>query len=279
MWVTRPTEAPPRVPRPRSSVMVIAHRGASAYAPEHTTAAYDLALRLGADYIEPDVHMTSDGVLVAIHDPTIDRTATRDGGAARGLVSSLTMDELRSCEFGSWFNRSFPSFARPEYSGLRIQSLEDIFARYGDRASYYIETKSPDSPGMEEELVKLIKRYGLMEPSANRWRVVIQSFSASSLEQTHALAPSLPLIQLFHVQSSKCIQMALEEVRTYAAGIGPWKNAIDRQLVEACHERGLQIHAYTVGDTFEEVSTLVSFGVDGMFTDYPDRLDDILNRG
>ncbi|MBA3431366.1 MAG: glycerophosphodiester phosphodiesterase, partial [Actinobacteria bacterium] len=211
--------------------MVIAHRGASAYAPEHTTAAYDLALKLGADYIEPDVHMTSDGVLVAIHDPTIDRTATRDGGAARGLVSSMTMDELRSCEFGSWYNRSFPSFARPEYSGLRIQSLEDIFARYGDRASYYIETKSPDSPGMEEELVELIKRYGLMEPSANRWRVVIQSFSASSLEQTHALAPSLPLIQLFHVQSSKSIQMALEEVRTYAAGIGPWKNAIDRQLV------------------------------------------------
>jgi glycerophosphoryl diester phosphodiesterase len=278
MWATRWAGAFPELHAPATSVINIAHRGASAYAPEHTSAAYDLALELGADYIEPDVHMTADGELAAIHDATLDRTAKINGARVTGPISSLTMAELRMCDVGSWFNDAFPSFARPEFEGLQIQSLDDLFARYGRLARYYVELKTPHSAGSEEKLVRLIEKYDLMEPFADRWQVVIQSFSSSSLRKTRLLAPSLPLIQLFHVQSSRSIQARLDDVATYAAGIGPWKNAIDHELVDACHKRRLQVHAYTVDDDPGQMSRLLSVRIDGMFTDYPDRLDDFLNR-
>ena len=253
-------------------VLNIGHRGASAYAPEHTFAAYDLALEQGADYIEIDLQMTADGVLVAMHDKTLNRTADAPEGVpegyCRGLVSKKTLEQIKMCDAGSWFS--------PEYAGEQIPTLEEIFQRYGTSVNYYIETKNPDAaPGMEEELVQLLGEYGLIEPAAENWQVLIQSFSAESLMKIHELEPSLPLIQLYWAGTSKSIQRDLDAVSAYAVGIGPYKQDVDAALVEAAHERCLAVHPYTV-NTVEEMEALIALDVDGMFTNNPDLLDEVL---
>ena len=253
-------------------VLNIGHRGASAYAPEHTFAAYDLALEQGADYIEIDLQMTADGVLVALHDKTLNRTADAPEGVperyCRGLVSKKTLEQIKMCDAGSWFS--------PEYAGEQIPTLEEIFQRYGTSVNYYIETKNPEAaPGMEEELLRLMGEYGLLEPAAENWQVLIQSFSAESLMKIHELEPSLPLIQLYWAGTSKSIQRDLDAVSEYAVGIGPYKKDVDAALVEAAHEHCLAVHPYTV-NTVEEMEALIALGVDGMFTNNPDLLDGVL---
>jgi glycerophosphoryl diester phosphodiesterase len=264
-------------------VLNIGHRGASGYAPEHTIPAYDLALEMGADYIEQDLQLTKDGVLVVLHDETLDRTARTTAesapGDCTGLVREKTLAQIKTCDVGSWFNEAYPQYADPDYVGLRIPTLEEVFQRYGKRTNYYIETKSPESaPGMEEELLRLMDEYGLTKPAAKKWQVLIQSFSPASLQKIHALEPSLPLIQLFSdTETSATIQAKLDATAAYAVGIGPSKSDVDGPLVDAAHARCLDVHPYTVNET-AEMEQLVSLGVDGMFTNFPDRLEGVLGK-
>jgi glycerophosphoryl diester phosphodiesterase len=263
-----------------TTVVNVGHRGASGHAPEHTLPAYDLALRHGADYIEQDLQLTSDGVLVVLHDPTLDRTARGPAEDCTGPVIEKTLAQVKRCDVGSWFNDRYPEHARPEYVGLRVPTLEEVFQRYGRGTRYYIETKNPEeAPGMEEALLRLIDAHGLLGPAAERRQVLVQSFSAWSLRRLHALAPSLPLVQLFGstASTSELIRPALADVATYAVGIGPSKAAVDAALVEAAHARCLDVHPYTV-DEASEMQALLALGVDGMFTNFPDRLDALLRR-
>jgi len=261
-------------------VLNIGHRGASGYAPEHTFASYDLAIEMGADYIEQDLQMTADGVLVVMHDKTLNRTANPLEGEptrnCRGLVSKKTLAQLRSCEVGSWFNEAYPQYADPDYATQEIPTLEEVFATYGPSVNYYIETKNPKaSPGMEEELLRLMNEYELIEPAEENWQVLIQSFSAESLQKIHDLNESLPLIQLYWAGSSKAIQRDLDNASEYAVGIGPYKKDVDAALVDAAHDLCLAVHPYTVNET-AEMEALIDLGVDGMFTNFPDRLDAVL---
>jgi len=262
-------------------VLNIGHRGASGYAPEHTFASYDLALEMGADYIEQDLQITSDGVLVVMHDKTLNRTATAPEGVpnryCRGLVSKKTLEQIKQCDVGSWFNEAYPEYANPDYVGLQIPTLEEVFQRYGTDVNYYIETKNPKAaPGMEEELLRLMDKYGLTDPAVvENWQVLIQSFSSDSLMKIHEMNSSLPLIQLYFAGSSKAIQRDLDSASTYAVGIGPYKKDVDADLISAAHERCLAVHPYTVNET-AEMEDLVALGVDGMFTNFPDRLDAVL---
>ena len=243
---------------------VIAHRGASGYAPEHTFAAYDLALAQGADYIEQDLQMTADGVLVVLHDDTLDRTARGPADLCTGPVSARTLAELRQCDVGSWFNEAHPELADPEYAGLRIPTMAEVIERYGRDVRYYIETKSPEAqPGMEQALLDLLDETGVAD-------VLIQSFSADSLRLVHELQPELPLVQLL-AGATPADEAALDEIATYAVGIGPSSAAVDAVLVDAAHERCLVLHPYTV-DAPEEMARLLDAGVDGMFTNLPDVL-------
>jgi glycerophosphoryl diester phosphodiesterase len=265
---------------PDAPVLNIGHRGASGLAPEHTFASYDLALDLGADYIEQDLQQTKDGVLVVMHDKTLNRTATAPEGVparyCRGPVSKRTLEQIKQCDVGSWFNEEYPEYASPEYVGLQIPTLEEVFQRYGTTVNYYIETKNPDAaPGMEEELLRLMNKYSLTQPAIDNWQVLIQSFSPESLQKIHALNPDLPLIQLYFAGSSKAIQRDLDAASTYAVGIGPYKKDVDADLIAAAHERCLAVHPYRVNET-AEMEELISLGVDGMFTNFPDRLDEVL---
>ncbi len=270
-------------PAEDAPVLNIGHRGASGYAPEHTIPAYDLALKMGADYIEQDLQLTKDGVLVVLHDETLDRTARPMAesapGDCTGLVREKTLAQIKTCDVGTWFNQAYPQYAQPEYVGLRIPTLEEVFQEYRKSTNYYIETKSPESaPGMEEELLRLMDEYGLTKPAADKWQVLIQSFSPASLQKVHALDPSLPLIQLFFSsETSQTIQAKLDATAAYAVGIGPSKSDVDKPLVDAAHARCLDVHPYTVNET-PEMEKLISIGVDGMFTNFPDRLEAVLGK-
>ena len=259
-----------------STVLNIGHRGASGYAPEHTFAAYDLALEQGADYIEVDLQMTADGVLVAMHDDTLDRTATAPEGVPEeyctGLVIEKTLEQIKMCDVGSWLG--------PAYAGEQIPTLEEIFQRYGTSVNYYIETKNPEAaPGMEEELLRLMDEYGLTKPAEKRWQVLIQSFSADSLMTIHEMNSELPLIQLYSAdtETSESIRASLDDVSDYAVGIGPSQSDVDAALVDAAHDYCLDVHPYTV-NTEEDMKRLIALGVDGMFTNYPDRLEGLLGK-
>jgi len=265
---------------PDAPVLNIGHRGASGYAPEHTFASYDLAVKLGADYIEQDLQLTKDGVLVVMHDKTLNRTATAPEGVparyCRGPVSNRTLEQIKQCDVGSWFNEEYPEYAKPRYVGLKIPTLEQVFKRYGKEVNYYIETKNPDAaPGMERKLLRLMRKYELIRPAARDWQVLIQSFSPESLQKIHRLKPSLPLIQLYFAGSSKTVRTDLGAARAYAVGIGPDQQDVDARLISAAHRRCLAVHPYTVNEK-PDMRTLISLGVDGMFTNFPNRLDNVL---
>lgn len=264
---------------PDEVVVNIAHRGASGYAPEHTFPAYDLGIRQGADYIEQDLQVTSDGKLVVLHDTTLDRTAQGPAANCSGPVRTKTLEQIKTCDVGSWFNEKYPKRADPDYVGLQIPTLEQVFKTYRHRVNYYIETKSPELyPRMEEKLLALLDEYHLTRAAERRWQVLIQSFSPASLRQIHARNAELPLVQLIGADaSSASIRARLDEIDDYAVGIGTAQSNIDRALVKSAHEHCLALHPYTVNER-SNMRELISLGVDGMFTNVPDRLNDVLGH-
>ena len=131
---------------------------------------------------------------------------------------------------------------------------------------------------MEEEVLRLMNKYQLTQPAAEHWQVLIQSFSPASLQKIHAYNPTLPLIRLYSsTETSATIQADLATARTYAVGIGPSMTDVDKALVRTAHDRCLDIHPYTVNET-ADMEALISLGVDGMFTNFPDRLEGVLGE-
>jgi glycerophosphoryl diester phosphodiesterase len=239
---------------PEKPIINVGHRGASGHEPEHTFAAYDKALEMGADYIEQDLQQTSDGTLVVLHDSTLDRTTD-----CTGPVSAITLAELEQCDAGN---------------GQRVPTLREVFERYGHRVNYYIETKTPEAADqMEERLLALLEEFNLREPAVNRWQVLIQSFSPESLQQIHEIDPDLPLIQLGGSRAT--LVATLPQIAEYAIGIGPSGGQVDATLTAAAHAVCVDVHPYTINTT-AQMQALLDAGVDGMFTNFPDRLDALL---
>lgn len=260
-------------------VQVIAHRGASWDAPEHTLGSYDLALERSADWIEQDLQMTRDGQLVVLHDDSLDRTATGPAANCSGLIRDRTLAQLEACEVGSWFNRKNPDRARDSYANERIPTLEAVLTRYAGRARFYIETKNPaEAPGMEDSLLVHLRRHRLVGRGANEGRVLVQSFSAASLLRLRALEPRLQLVQLIDDRIPEAqLEATLDSIAKYAVGIGPSREIITQAFVEAAQARGLVVHPYTV-NAEPTMEFFLTMGVDGMFTDRPDVLRRLLNR-
>ncbi|WP_455661650.1 glycerophosphodiester phosphodiesterase [Pradoshia sp.] len=251
----------------------VAHRGASAYAPEHTIASYKLGDQMHGDYIEIDLQMTKDGTLIAMHDETLDRTTN-----GTGLVKDYTLNEIKQLDAGSWFNEKYPEYAKEEYAGLKVPTLEEVFKKLGKNKKYYIETKSPDVyPGMEEELLRLINKHKI-----NKKTLLLQSFSPDSLMKLHSLDSKLKLVQLISYKSNAVItDEEIDYIKTYAIGIGPNHTYLNEAYVQKVVQNGLDIHPYTV-NTKERMKTLIEWGVTGMFTNNPDILHQLkkeLRRG
>lgn len=217
---------------------VIAHRGASAYAPEHTLAAYDLALAQGAHCLEVDVRGSADGHPFVIHDPTLART-TGDPGCV-GELPAAALDRLD----------------HPR----RPVRLETVFARYGARTRYLVDFKDP-SPDWEPEVLRLIDRHGLRD------RCTAQSFDWAGLERVHRAAPWLPAVLLARRAESPHLDPAA--VPAFAAAVGPWHPVVDAAMVGRARERGLAVRPWTV-DEPAEVRRLAALGVRHLVTNRPD---------
>ncbi|HBP40881.1 MAG: glycerophosphodiester phosphodiesterase family protein [Vreelandella alkaliphila] len=268
------------------SFQVIAHRGASGHAPESTMAAYELAHEWGADYLELDVQITSDGELVVFHDDAIDRTSDGEGN-----IHDYTLEELKALDTGTWFNDANVDKADPAFAGAQILTLEELFERFGHDARYYIETKSPLlNPGLEEALVEALEEHDMI---ANG-RVLVQSFEQGSLLKLRELNQHIPLIQLVWYSPSEEDNDRLVEwtgvtpapaditdedfqaIKEYAVGIGTnvtynGEDVIDADFIRQAQENGLPVHVYTINEV-DEMKRLQDWGVNGLFTDYADRL-------
>jgi glycerophosphoryl diester phosphodiesterase len=262
---------------PQHSIQVVAHRGASEDAPEHTLAAYRKAIEDGADALECDVRLTADGHLVCVHDRRVNRTSN-----GRGAVSALELADLAALDFGSWKTREAwrgrdeePDWEhRPEdpadTSVLTLERLLELVSDAGRRVELAIETKHPTrwAGQVEERLLMLLKRFGLDAPAtAAESPVRIMSFSARSLHRVRAAAPTLPTVCLMQFVSPRLRDGRLPAgVRIAGPSIRILRN--HPVLVERLKEAGHQVHVWTVNEP-EDVDLCVRLGVDAIITNRP----------
>ncbi|HJQ23397.1 MAG TPA: glycerophosphodiester phosphodiesterase family protein [Blastocatellia bacterium] len=260
-----------RPDQPEHRRLLIAHRGASGYAPEHTLAAYQIAIEQGADFVEQDLQITKDGVLICMHDPELsrttnvaelfsDRATVRDpeatGKPHRGyFVMDFTLAEIKRLDAGSWFNRANPFAARAEFAAERVPTLEETMAFVGKRAGLYIELKHYPfykrlGFDMAAQLVAMLKAHGFERAPE---RIFIQSFFKEALQRMQQLAPRYPRVQLLPMEdagrkddSAKISAPLAQEIARYAQGAGPNKTMLkDAGDVKTLHDAGLVIHPYT----------------------------------
>lgn len=254
-----------RVTLPADEFLIIAHRGASAYAPEHSIAAYELALQMGAPYIELDLQMTKDGQLVALHDRNISLNDRQLD------VTTMTYEELMDYRPGIMFNKQHPVYASTSYQSLSLLTLEEILVHFGNDARYYIELKSPQLHShMEEAFIATLQKYLELDDSTKLPPVIVQSFHAESLLAIQQLDPSLPLIQLYAFDSTAFLsKQELRKLQRYASGIGVNAEAITPSFVDLVQSYGLHLHPYTVNGE-QAIKSMYMLGVNGIFTDEPD---------
>ena len=229
--------------------LVIAHRGASAAAPENTLAAFRLAADLGADGVELDVRRTVDGQLVVIHDASVHRTT--DG---TGRVAALTLDQLRRFDAGRKFG--------PPFRGERIPLLSKVFEVLGGRLLVDVEVKAA---GVEAALLDLIRKTQMMDS------VLISSFDAQVVAHVRDLAPEMPAGLL----QSAADPYAAVSVR--ATAYLPEVTALTADVVASCRSHGLRVITWTVR-TEEEARQALRVGVDGIIADDPTLIRKMLAR-
>ena len=255
-------------------IQAVGHRGASGYAPETTIESYRMAIQMGVDYVETDVHRSRDGVLVAIHDADVGRTTN-----GKGFVADHTLAELQALDAGSWFNIAFPEKARPDYIGLRVPALQEVMDVVQESsAGLFIELKDPEryqqpavscqpstvgrQPDLESALLSLIRS------SQMKNRIRVLSFSADSLRKIKELDASVPTIFLVAKRNTNPVQATLE---IPANELGILHTQLTAALVDEAHRSGILISVWTV-DQPEDMKRMIALGVDRITTNYPDRL-------
>jgi glycerophosphoryl diester phosphodiesterase len=232
------------------AVLLIAHRGASGHAPENTLAAFKKAVTLGATFIETDLQLTRDARLVAIHDETVNRTTN-----GKGSVREMTLADLRRLDAGSWFGS--------EFAGERIPTLEEVldFAKKYD-VIFYLEMKPGGSRGGEHTLI------GALRQSGEIARTIIISFDSAILANVRKIEPTLMTALLYDGQIEKPLDQALKVGARQLAIRG---DLISPALLTAAREKDLQVVCWTVNHS-AHMRLLMDAGVDGIMSDYPDRL-------
>ncbi|MFJ8105212.1 glycerophosphodiester phosphodiesterase [Streptomyces sp. NPDC096132] len=246
---------------------VIAHRGASALAPENTLDAVDEASALGILWVENDVQRTKDGELVVIHDDSLRRTTDVEEvfpDRAPWKVKDFTAAEIARLDAGSWFGDT--------YTGARVPTLEQYVERVEhNHQKLLLEIKNPELyPGIEQQTLKLLSNEGWLDRRHVTGRLIVQSFSADSLRTVHALKPA--------VRTGLLGAPAKADLARYAGFadlINPSHTAVSRGYVDAVHAlRGphgqpMRVFVWTVDDA-ATARTVAGYGVDGVITNKPD---------
>ncbi|MFD7508816.1 glycerophosphodiester phosphodiesterase [Streptomyces sp. NPDC059853] len=253
-------------------IQVIAHRGSSEDAPEHTLAAYRKAIEDGADALECDVRLTADGHLVCVHDRRVNRVSN-----GRGAVSAMELAQLNELDFGSWMAPSgiaeTPDAADPERTTvLTLERLLRLVADAGRPIGLAIETKHPTrwAGRVEERLLGLLERHPL--PGEVR----VMSFSARSLQRVRKAAPGLPTVFLMHFLLPRNRSGRLPAGSAIA---GPGIRILRRDpgYVERAHRAGHRVHVWTVDDP-ADVELCARLGVDAIITNRPLTVREQLTR-
>ena len=230
--------------------LVIAHRGASAEAPENTIAAFERALELGADALQLDVHLSRDDQPVVIHDFTLERTT--DGS---GPVRARTVRELKRLDVGGWF--------RPAFRGQRVQTLQEVLERFRERARLSITLKGGSTlyPGIEERVVGLLEVYDALE------RALVQSLDLDALGSLRARSPEVRLGALI---AHRPIDLEADLAPGWTA-LCPSVEILGLAERATIHAAGRECHVWTVNEP-ALMDRLIEWGVDGIITDRPDLL-------
>jgi glycerophosphoryl diester phosphodiesterase len=288
-----PLDIAERDSRPKT---VIGHRGASAYAPEHTLHSYDLALDQGADAVEQDLHVTKDGVLVCLHDRTLERTTdVRQVFPARGrdvlieeritrqwFVHDFTVDEIKQLDAGSWFGA--------EFAGLRIPTFQEVVDSVGNRGSLCAELKDPEvyeTLGVDilSLLATTLRRNDIDRPRPGLPLLTLQCFHEPTIRRAAATFDRrLQLVLLIEPADAHrwSDPDSIGAVADFATGIGPGKAMLEARpdIVRWAHEAGLRVTPWTFRATapgrFGSVRAEMAYhlsvlDVDAVITDNPDQ--------
>jgi glycerophosphoryl diester phosphodiesterase len=263
---------------------VVAHRGATAEAAEHTLAAYRRAAAVGADAVECDVRLTRDGVLVCVHDRQIRRTSN-----GRGVVSALHLAELEQYQFGPrkprarnrWADDEILSITdEPDVENGRVLTLDrllDYITATPGGLRLAIETKHPTrhTRKVEESLVECLRRYGLLGNGrpvewAGKPAVRMMSFSQFAVRRMAELAPAVPTVQLI---GKRLRPVRREVLNGSATAVGPGIAVIraDPEFVADAHAAGKEVHVWTVNRP-ADMDLVRGLGVDAIITDHPDKV-------
>ena len=239
----------------------IAHRGASGQglAPENTLAAFALALQIGVDALEIDVHATRDGQIVVLHDADLQRTTDR-----RGLVHELTLDQVRQADAGGWFGAQF--------RGERVPTLREVLDLARNRALVLIEVKADF---IAERTLQIIADAKAGE------QVVLQSFNPETVRRIRCLEPGFSVAQLIgklagtsaRRQARKLAQKLLQDG---ANALAIWHGALSPAFLDEMRKRAISVWTWTV-DEEEVMRDLALLGVQGIITNYPNRLNRVLD--
>jgi glycerophosphoryl diester phosphodiesterase len=245
---------------------VIAHRGASAYAPENTLASIDEAARLGFSWVENDVQRTKDGELVVIHDDSLRRTTNVEKvfpGRAPWKVKDFTAAEIARLDAGSWYS--------PAYAGTRVPTLKQYMRRIEhNHEKLLLEIKNPELyPGIERQTLKLLGNEGWLD-RAHLKRLIVQSFSVGSIRTVHELKPAVTTALLGSPTPAQ-----LRKDAPFTDLVNPSYGSLTKEYVAAAHAlRGahgkpLRVCAWTVNDAVT-ARKVAGYGVDGIITNKPD---------
>ena len=239
----------------------LGHRGASAYAPENTLAAFNLAFEMGADGVELDVSVTRDRVPVVIHDHRVDRTTE-----GHGAVSEMTLAEVKRLNAGAFFAAKF--------RGEKIPTLAEVLDGPGRRGIVNIELKSGRITNVGLEAAAIAR---VIEEAKASERVIISSFNYFALNAIHILDPRLPLGFLYFDRALLSFPHANTRPLVQPTALHPHHVLVTPGFVRWARSIDYKINAWTVDDA-EEMRRLISLGVDSIMTNKPDVLRQVLER-
>ena len=240
-------------------MILIAHRGISCQRPENTFASFDYALNLGIPYIELDLHLTSDGIPVVMHDETVDRTTN-----GSGLISDFTKDQLMQLDAGSWF----VSESGKRFSGESVPVFEELLQRYSGQAHIFVEIKSKD-PDLVRLAQRVIKKHGWLDTSQNRFGHV-PGISMISFDVAQLLVSKNIMPYLEHgLLTESCSKEIVDFCETNdLQGIFPYVRTITPALLALIKQKGLYTGAWGVQNK-QDVTKALELGLDGITLDCP----------
>lgn len=241
--------------------IILAHRGDKTHAPENTLPSFAQAIQKGADGVELDAKLTSDGNVIVIHDSTVDRTTN-----GSGKISTFSLEEIRKLDAGAWFNEKF--------AGTKVPLLEEVFETVGRDKVINIELTNYSTPrdGLTQKVCELVRKHN------NQRQIILSSFFASNLKIAAQVLPEVPRGLLAMPGLIGLWARSFGFMFGDYQALHPHISSTSREQMQRAHRLKRRVHVWTV-NTPEEIHRLKDWGVDGIFTDDPATAVQALGRG